>query len=309
METEATSPSPPLPPGPPPGPPEATEPSPEATEEDPPPPPLPPPRPTRLPCSICKWRAAVLPPVGGGGRDDIQEEPEDEDQYESKNVHTPVHQMPLTRSPRSVDMQIAFHQMPNEVWTDILQTQTLCRGQRTFPDPKGREWTFFDMRYVRQLTGTGEHATHFQHVVEEIHSWDGTRIVLPETGFYTMWHQTPLQNLIRPHPDMVNYNYYNGQGGILRDGFLRHGMPHSDGIGVYSYAAWPFELFNPNDNWALLELKMAPHMTRVKGGSKGRYVLRSGPGEGPWSPCFNVEIKYLWVLSASVPLLLYGGGQ
>ena len=141
-ETEATSPSPHVPPGPPPGPPEATELSPEATEEDPPPPPLPPPRPTRLPCSICKWRAAVLPPVGGGGRDDIQEEPEDEDQYESQNVHTPVHQMPLTRSPRSVNMQISFHQMPNEVWTDILQTQTLCRGQRTVPDPKGREWTF-----------------------------------------------------------------------------------------------------------------------------------------------------------------------
>ena len=54
-------------------------------------------------------------------------------------------------------------------------------------------------------------------------------------------------------------------------------------------------------------LPRAPHMTRVKGGSKGRYVLRSGPGEGPWSPCFNVEIKRLWMLSASVPRFLYGG--
>ena len=122
-----------------------------------------------------------------------------------------------------------------------------------------------------------------------------------------MFHMTPLQNLIQPPPQFYAFAT-NGEGGILRDGFLRHGLPHGDGTGVYSFSYFPHELFAPGDNWALLELKMAPHLIGLKQGSKGRYVLKCEQGEGPLSPCFNCEIRKLWMLREAVPRLIHGGG-
>ena len=51
---------------------------------------------------------------------------------------------------------------------------------------------------------------------------------------------------------------------------------HGDGVGVYAYASPPYELFSIGDQWCMLELKVHPYLTGLKGGNtKGRYVMKS----------------------------------
>ena len=84
-----------------------------------------------------------------------------------------------------------------------------------------------------------------------------------------MFHMTKLVNLVEPHERSV------GSCGILEDGGMHNGCTHGDGIGVYCYAIMPFELFSEGDGWVMLELRCHDRLTRVKGGSRGRYLIKS----------------------------------
>ena len=83
---------------------------------------------------------------------------------------------------------------------------------------------------------------------------------------------------------------------------MRNGIMHGDGIGVYGYASEPHELFKEGDGWVFLELKVRPHLTKVKGGSRGRYVLKSDQDAASiGGPCPDCEIVALHHMYRSLP--------
>ena len=86
---------------------------------------------------------------------------------------------------------------------------------------------------------------------------------------------------------------------------MRNGIMHGDGIGVYGYASEPHELFKEGDGWVFLELKVRPHLTKVKGGSRGRYVLKSDQDAASiGKPCPDCEIVAMHHMYRTLPELL-----
>ena len=76
-----------------------------------------------------------------------------------------------------------------------------------------------------------------------------------------------------PATCLVNRNpLLPGSEGVLRDGCMRYGTWHGDGVGVYFYAEPEFELFRPGDGWVMLELLVIPFIRRTGGRTKGKYL-------------------------------------
>ena len=124
----------------------------------------------------------------------------------------------------------------------------------------------------------------------------GRRIDRDQEGMFTMYHCVKLEHLARPCLELGRSR------GILPDEGMRYGSKHADGVGVYAYASEPWELFFPGDGYAFLELRMHGNITRVKGGSKGRYVLKSDQSEASMgADCTDCEVKAMFILYASVP--------
>ena len=92
-----------------------------------------------------------------------------------------------------------------------------------------------------------------------------------------------------------------GSNGILVDSGMRYGSRHGDGIGVYAFASPPYDRFLLGDEWCMLELKVRPALTRVKGGSRGRYVLKSDQSdESVRAPCTNCQVMALLHMYSSL---------
>jgi hypothetical protein len=112
-------------------------------------------------------------------------------------------------------------------------------------------------------------SSHFQTPTDYVYDYEGRRVCSDVQGKFTMYHFTKLINLVQNHENS------EGSSGILRDGGMRYGCRHGDGIGVYCHASRPHSVFSEGDGWVMLELRCHRYLTKVKQGSKGRYVLKS----------------------------------
>ena len=77
---------------------------------------------------------------------------------------------------------------------------------------------------------------------------------------------------------------------------------HGDGIGGYCHASRPYELFCEGDGCVMLELCGHGWLTRGKGGSRGRYVMKSdqtSQSEGAY--CTDCEMVAMLHLYESLP--------
>ena len=114
-----------------------------------------------------------------------------------------------------------------------------------------------------------------------------------------MYHVCKLEDLVQPHHNAP------GSNGILNDGGMSYGCWHGDGIGVYCHASLPYELFQVGDGWCVLERFCHAHLTRVKGGSKGRYVLKSDQTlHSQGAPCIDCEVVAMLHMFCSLPFFM-----
>ena len=64
----------------------------------------------------------------------------------------------------------------------------------------------------------------------------------------------------------------------------------------------PWELFSLGDGYAFLELRMHGNITKLKGGSPGRYVLMSDQRQASMgADCPDCEVKAMFIVYASAP--------
>ena len=83
---------------------------------------------------------------------------------------------------------------------------------------------------------------------------------------------------------------------------VRNGTDHTDGIGVYAYARKPWEWFSVNDGLVMLELRMNCGLTRCKGKSRGKYVLKSDQSEDSiGKECGDCQVTAMYVMWHSAP--------
>ena len=209
----------------------------------------------KRPCEICTWRNEVLPDPDSPVSDE----------------HTPLNEMHESgRSHWNIAIMAAMHTLPNsQIWMDILDTEKLVAGCPIADrDAEGRKWFRLPTRGMRPLARCP--ADHHQTTTSFIKDWSGKEIVPSvkpgdEYGTFVVYHQIQLQHLVQGHEKAA------GSKGVLKDMGMSNGTWHGDGIGVYAYASPPYELFTPGDGYCILELKTHMALTRVKGGSKGRY--------------------------------------
>ena len=65
---------------------------------------------------------------------------------------------------------------------------------------------------------------------------------------------------------------------MLNDRGLRFGELHGDGCGVYLYSYPCHDRFTEFDPWVLLEVNVVGHLTKLRTGSRGRYILKAPKG-------------------------------
>ena len=207
------------------------------------------------------------------------------------DFHTPVHEMHKTRNEDAVRVQIAMHEEPTPLWKQVVLTNKLHAG--VFVSGNNR-WYRYPTRNMRPL---GPMSSHFQTTTAFITGYYGTTVNMDiNDGTYTVFHMALLTNLVSAHPQAP------GSAGILVDAGMRNGSPHGDGIGVYVYASPPFDLFTEGDQWCMLELKVRPCLTRVQGGSRGRYVLKSDQSTGSvGAPCPDCQVMAVLHMYKSLP--------
>ena len=152
----------------------------------------------------------------------------------------------------------------------------------------------FPLRKMQPISLTP--SFHFQTQADYVDAYDGCRVHSGEDGKFTMYHFAKLVHLVHPHVDAV------GSGGILKDGGMRYGCWHGDGIGVYCHASEPYDLFKEGDGWVMLELLCHGSLTRVKGGSRGRYVIKSDQtNQSVGARCTDCEVVAMLHLYESLP--------
>ena len=142
-------------------------------------------------------------------------------------------------------------------------------------------------------------SAHFQTTTAELRDYQGRTFFPDDNSNFTVFHMVELRHLVAGHERAP------GSLGILVDGFMRYGIVHGDGIGVYGYASEPRDLFKNGDGWVFLELKVRPHLTKIKHGSPGRYVLKSDQENSSiGGPCPDCEIVALHHMYRSLPEFL-----
>ena len=214
------------------------------------PPPTLPPR--RVHCDMCAWRNRYLPDPG-----------ETADEW-----HEPLHQLERSgRSDKNIAITFAMHTQLPPLWKDICRTETLQAGLPLLLPGDHRRWFRFPLRKMQPMSQRP--SSHFQTPTEFVMAYEGHRVDPDAQGKFTMYHYCKLINLVQPHENS------RGSSGILRDGGMRNGGWHGDGIGVYCHATPPHRYFSEGDGWVMLELRCHGHLTKVKGGALGRYVIKS----------------------------------
>ena len=120
-----------------------------------------------------------------------------------------------------------------------------------------------------------------------------------EHGTFIVYHTIKLQHLVQGHEKAA------GSEGVLKDMGMSNGTWHGDGIGVYAYASAPYELLTPGDGYCILELKTHMALTRVKGGSKGRYVVKAlRATESIGAPCTDTQVMAVLHLYGPLPVFV-----
>jgi len=227
-------------------------------------------------CKICEWRNDVLPC---------------EDAEPVEEVHTPVGETKRFM----VAMFEAMHAKPaDDIWMDILNTRTLSGGRS--PDTGHRDWFFFPLRNMQTLSPQPSADLLWRAQTTSITCNDGREIKPESDGFFKGWHMIQTCCLVSPHPRCP------GSNGVLQDGRMRHGIQHGDGIGVYFHASPPWSLYTVGDGWCMLELRVRPFLCRVKGGSRGRYLLKSNQSvESCGTECPDIQVVGLWHMYRTLP--------
>jgi hypothetical protein len=210
------------------------------------------------------------------------------------DIHTPLEQMIVPDLIKQ--MWNALHDTVMQApWEDVVMTQRLHAG--FFDSVLGPEWFRFRLRNMRPMSSVP--SRHFQTITYSIEDCQRREVKPRPDGNFTLFHMVPTRNLISPHQNAP------GSSGILIDGGMNNGCQHGDGVGVYGYAAPPTELFGLNDGWSMLELKVRPCLTRVKGGSHGRYVLKSDQTAGSiGAPCTDCEVMAIFHFYSTLPSFL-----
>lgn len=245
-------------------------------------------------CRICVWRNFVLPKETD---DDIVDK-----------CHTPLALLQL--SSRSEANKFAMHEELPSLWKEICNTFKLQRGSPFLPPQAAspmnaprlatsgcqplRSWFRFPMRNMRPMSL--RLSAHFQAQTDHVDDYEGRRVQRDAEGKFTVYHFTKLMNLVQPHEQSV------GSGGILKDGGMRYGCMHGDGIGVYCWASRPYELFSEGDGWVMLELRCHGSLTRVKGRTRGKYVIKSDQtSQSEGAHCTDCEVVAMLHLYESLP--------
>lgn len=219
--------------------------------------PAPPPPTVRAKCDTCAWRNIMLP--------------EETDSENCDECHTPMALMHLSmRTDINKRMMYDSHEELPPLWKDICCTQKLQAGSHFSMPGDSRWWFRFPLRNMQSMSPTP--SSHHQTLTDYVYDREGGRVCSDAQGKFTMYHFTKLINLVQPHENS------EGSSGILRDGGMRYGCWHGDGIGVYCNASMPHWTFSEDDGWVMLELRCHPHLTKVKSsrpGAQGRYVIKS----------------------------------
>ena len=221
-------------------------------------------------CRICVWRNVVLPNI---------------DDEEHEECHTPLGMLGGSsyRTELNREIMVAMHEPLPEIWKQICRTLTLYAGW-VVPETKASiPWMRFPLRNMRPISC--KPAAHFQTETDFVIDYARCRHNVNEDDKFIMYHITKLKNLVVTHDKAA------GSQGILQEGGMRYGSMHGDGVGVYCHASRPYELFSEGDAWVMLELLCHPVLTKVKGGSKGRYLIKSDQSlESEGSPCTDCEV-------------------
>ena len=212
----------------------------------------------------------------------------------AREIHTPVSAMGHTGHPDYfIKMQRAMHEQLPDLWMTIAKTRKLHAGSPR-KSVQGIRWFRCPTRTMRALSSVPSH--HLQTMAENITDYSGNKIYPQPDGTYTMFHMVPTMNLVSAHaraPDSM---------GILADAGMRYGSRHGDGIGVYAYAAPPYELFLLGDQWCMVELKVRAFLTRVKSRSQGRYVLKSDQSDDSvGAQCTDCQVMAVLHMYSSLP--------
>jgi hypothetical protein len=137
-------------------------------------------------------------------------------------------------------------------------------------------------------------ASHFQAQTDYVDDYERCRVHSDAEGKFTMYDFTKLMNLVQAQEKSVR------SGGILKDGGMC--CMHGDGIGGYCHASRPYELFCEGDGCVMLELCGHGWLTRGKGGSRGRYVMKSDQtSQSKGAYCTDGEVVAMLHLYESLP--------
>jgi hypothetical protein len=238
-------------------------------------------RPLREECRVCAWRNFVL-----------STDTNDDNFFEE--CHTPLGSLQLScRSEINKLIMLASHEELPPLWKEICQTLKLRSGSPFVPPNAQRSWFRFPLHNMRPMSLRP--SCHLQAQTDYVDDYEGCR-VHSDAGKFTMYHVTQLKYLVQPHDKLV------GSGGILKDGGMCYGCKHGDGIGVYCHARAPHECFSEGDGWVMLELRCYGSVTRVKAGSRGRYVIKSDQtSQSEGAHCTDCEVVAMLHLYGSLP--------
>ena len=221
-----------------------------------------------------------------------------------------------------------LHEYPGEVWTDIIDTGMLMVGETRVregriwmvfpiwpsgaPQPDspptcacglpnaacgacGRGWAQEQAR--RERTRELQDHTHELQVPEFCVDGEWHTALVP--GF----HNTKLENLVRPQEYQARWNLPLLGRGILHDQRLRYGRcSHGgkSGVNVYSQdTGAALDSFLGCTGWVQLELR-CHSLSKLRGGAAHRYCITGPAGD----VCNKAHLFALWVPGEEVPWML-----